>query len=233
MMALELLEFLLILAVAFGALCFLIGPNQGASGWRANERHVGAAVIGIVVASATLVAMLVGPVPMVLLVVALVALIADRQSSKEPLNWRALSDFARGLMELIAQLKKRVPELMASVDLGRVCRHQAFAAVQRTLETGIAKSTERLRPFVQGVALKYKKARASRREALFHAEQPPVSANLSGIEAVFPIGADTATQPAADAEVNVVPRQSPRPLTHDQVRLLLSVIEGSHTRRAG
>jgi hypothetical protein len=46
-----------------------------------------AAVIGIVAASATLVAMQVGPVPMVLLVIALVAFIADR-SSKEPLDWR-------------------------------------------------------------------------------------------------------------------------------------------------
>jgi hypothetical protein len=228
-MALEILGFFLIPALSFGALYFLLGPEPAASGWRANETHVGAAVIGTVVVSATLVAMLVGLLPTVLLVVTLVAFIADR-SSKEPLDLHAVSDLMRGLMGLIGLLKEKLPELLARADLDRVRRHPAFAAARRTVEPGYAKAAELLRPFVRGVAAKYKRAHAPRREARANGAQPAVSAGSSGIEAAVPVSTGIPGQPAPDAKADILRRPGPR-LTRDQARRLLDELEGATPSR--
>jgi hypothetical protein len=227
-MALEILGFFLILALSFGVLYFLIGPKPAASGWHANETHVGAAVIGTVVVSATLVAMLVGLLPTVLLVVTLVAFIADR-SSKEPLDLRAVSDLMQGLMGLTGLLKEKFPELLARADLGRVRRHPTFAAARHTLEPGYTKAAELLRAFVRSVAAKYKRAQAPRRKARANGAQPSVSAGSSGIEAAVPVSTGIPGQPSPDAEADILRKPGLR-LTRDQARRLLDELEGCNTQ---
>jgi hypothetical protein len=149
-MGVKIISFVLYLAVSYGVIYFLIGAKRFLGGWNANEPLISAAITAATILIVAIGTMLVGPVPMVLMVVALVAFIAYRRSCEAlPSGAVTASDrgpSARTLPSLADSIGLLERGLAAGVAFGAACaRHPSVAAAGRALAEGAARLAANIR----------------------------------------------------------------------------------------
>ena len=140
-MGVKIISFVLYLAVSYGVIYFLIGAKRFLGGWNANEPLISAAIAVATILIVAVGTMLVGPVPMVLMVVALVAFIAYRRSCEAlPVTAGDRGPSARTLPSLAELIDLLQRGLAAAVAFATACaRHPSVAAAGRALAEGAAK----------------------------------------------------------------------------------------------
>ena len=149
-MGARILGFILFLALSYGAIYFLIGAKRFLAGWDAKEPLISAAIMAATVVIVAVGTMLVGPLPMVLLFVSLVAFIAYLRTS-EALASRAGAASDRGMSaRALPSLANSIALLQrgaaAAVAFGTACaRHPRVAAAGRALAEGAARVAANIR----------------------------------------------------------------------------------------
>jgi hypothetical protein len=138
-MGARIIGFILYLTLSYGVIYFLIGPKRLLRGWNPSEPLISAAIIGAIVVIVGIGAMLVGPLPMVLLVIALVAFIAYvRTSETLPAGGMPGSQMFVLLVRALGPMSKQA--LAAALTFGARCaRHPAVADARRTLEAQVSR----------------------------------------------------------------------------------------------
>jgi hypothetical protein len=131
--------FILYLALSYGAIYFLIGPKRLLRGWNPSEPLISAAIIGAIIVIVGVGAMLVGPLPMVLMVIALVAFIAYvRTSEALPAEGMPGSQMFLLFVRALGPLSRQA--LAAALAFGARCaRHPAVADARRVLEAQVSR----------------------------------------------------------------------------------------------
>src|SRR5271170_5440165 len=136
-MGARIVGFILYLALSYGVIYFLIGPKRLLRGWNPSEPLISAAIIAAIVVIVGVGTMLVGPLPMVLLVIALLAFIAYvRTSEALPSDGMSGSQMFALLVRALGPLSKQA--LAAALAFGARCaRHPAAADARRVLEAQV------------------------------------------------------------------------------------------------
>jgi hypothetical protein len=150
----RILGFILFLALSYGTIYFLFGAKRFLGGWNAKEPLISAAIVAATILIVAVGTMLVGPVPMVLLVVSLVAFIAYLRASEAlPSGSATASDgaqLARMLPSLADSIALLQRGLAAGVAYGIACaRHPSVAAAGRALAEGAARVAANIRSRVR------------------------------------------------------------------------------------
>jgi hypothetical protein len=132
----RILGFILFLALSYGTIYFLFGAKRFLGGWNAKEPLISAAITAATILIVAIGTMLVGPVPMVLLVVSLVAFIAYLRASEALPSGAATggAPLAGMLPSLAGSIGLLQRGLTAGLAYGVACaRHPSVAAARREL----------------------------------------------------------------------------------------------------
>jgi hypothetical protein len=222
----RIIGFILFLALSYGTIYFLFGAKRFLTGWNATEPLISAAITAATILILAVGTMLVGPVPMVLLVVSLVAFIAYLRASEAlPSGAAPLAGMLPSLAGSLGLLRRG---LTMGLAYGMACaRHPSVAAARRELAEGAARLAaniqSRIRKPASAADLNSRgddHAPIAQAQALPVAEPPPVPEPPPILSFAEEHGLD------AVRAALVAPKPSEPLLTREQAKRLLDHLEG-------
>jgi hypothetical protein len=226
----RIIGFILFLALSYGTIYFLFGAKRFLSGWNAKEPLISAAITAATILIVAVGTMLVGPVPMVLLVVSLVAFIAYLRASEALPSGAATTSGGAPLAGMLPSLAGSIGLLQrgltAGLAYGMACaRHPSVAAARRELAEGAvrlaANIQSRIRKPGSAAVLNNRSGEPTPiAQALPVAEPPPVPEPPPILSFAEEHGLD------AVRAALVAPKPSEPLLTRDQAKRLLDHLEG-------
>jgi hypothetical protein len=233
-MGTKIVGFILYLTLSYGVI-YLLVSKRFLQGWNIKETQVKAAILVAIVVIIAVGTMLVGPLPMVLLVVALAAFI-DYVRSSEALagtagdrapDWRLLPS----LIDSIALLRRGLA--MGSAYYGRV-RPLVVPAARRALAWGVARlsGVASLSGYVQSLTTCTTRALNGNSESESRGDDPTLTAQAPPDEVQPPplppplTLAEGHGLDAVRAALLEPPKQAGRVPTRDEARRLLDHLEG-------
>jgi hypothetical protein len=228
-MGAKILSFILYLALSYGLIYFLIGTKRFLAGWNTKEPVVSAAVVAAIILIIAVGMTIVGPVPMVLLVVALGAFIAFVKSSEALASRGVAASDRNPLIHLLpiiialAGLSRRWLALGVAEFDSRYGKHPVVIAARRAFSERVASLTGYLRSHPRKLGNR-DDDHAQATPALTDRGTPPSQVQAdgavggAGLPDGNPLDAGEATPPP--------PRELGRQLTQDEARRLLDCLEG-------
>jgi hypothetical protein len=226
----RIIGFILFLALSYGTIYFLFGAKRFLGGWNAKEPLISAAITAATILIVAVGTMLVGPVPMVLLVVSLVAFIAYLRTSEALPSGAATASGGAPLAGMLPSLAGSFGLLQRGLTVGLAygiacVRHPNVAAAGRALAEGVARLPAYIRSaYIRSVA---RKPAGNAGEPNKHGDDPaPVPQALPVPEP--PPVLSFAEEHGLDAvRAALVPPKPAEPLlTRDQAKRLLDHLEG-------
>jgi hypothetical protein len=226
----RIIGFILFLALSYGTIYFLFGAKRFLGGWNAKEPLISAAITAATILIVAVGTMLVGPVPMVLLVVSLVAFIAYLRASEALPSGAATTSGGTPLVGMLPSLAGSIELLQrgltAGLAYGMACaRHPSVAAARRELAEGAAR-------LATNIQSRIRKPEGSAADSNNRADDHAPATQASPVAAPLPVPEPPpvlsfAEEHGLDAvrAALVAPKQEGL-LTRDQAKRLLDHLEG-------
>jgi hypothetical protein len=224
-MGARVVSFILYLALSYGVIYFLLtGTKWFPRGWNAKEPLRSAVIVAAIILIIVIGTMLVGPLPMVLLVAALVAFIAYIRSSEAlPSLAATASELARGWHILSNFIGQSKPMGLACYGLGGV-RQPFVAAIQRAFARLTGDIRSRVYQWHDRVRGLSKRGDDQAAQPLSDQGLPPINVQA----AARGVGLAEGHWPDVERATEVPPKEVERRLTRDQAKRLLDHLEGQH-----